>query len=64
MNKDMKRLIRTVELQGGSVRITRKGHVQFRDRQGAIVAVGAGTPSDPRSWKNLVADLKRAGFDV
>jgi len=64
MNKDMKRLIRKVEDQGGSVRITTKGHVQFKNPEGEIVAVGAGTPSDPRSWKNLIASLRRAGFDV
>ena len=64
MNKDMKRLIRTIERQGGQVRITSKGHVQFRGRDGRVVATGAGTPSDPRTWKNLTADLRRAGFDV
>lgn len=63
MNKDLKKLIKSVEKQGGEVRITSKGHVQFR-KDGQIIAVGAGTPSDPRSWKNLLSYLKRAGFDV
>lgn len=60
----MKRLIRTIERQGGTVRITSKGHVQFKDPAGQVVAVGAGTPSDPRAWKNLTADLRRAGFTL
>ncbi|AXH47322.1 HicA-like toxin [Microbacterium phage Eden] len=63
MNKHMKALIKKVEKQGGEVRITRRGHVQFK-KDGRVVAVGAGTPSDPRSWANLSAQLRRAGFDV
>ena len=63
MNKDMKQLIRKVERQGGEVRISPRGHVLF-NKDGRRVAVGAGTPSDSRSWKNLLADLRRAGFDV
>lgn len=59
----MKRLIKTVEAQGCVVRISSKGHVLF-DKDGQRVAVGAGTPSDPRAWKNLLADLRRAGYDV
>ena len=64
MNKDMKQLIRSVERQGGSIRITSNGHVQFRDAAGQVVATGSGTPSDPRSWKNLLSYLRKAGFDV
>ena len=62
MNKDMKRLIRQAEAQGFEIRISGKGHILFSIR-GRRAATASGTPSDPRSWKNLVGDLKRAGFD-
>ena len=64
MNKDMKKIIAQVEAQGGSVRITSKGHILFRDRDGRAVATAAGTPSDPRSWKNTLAALRRGGFTL
>lgn len=60
-NKQMKQWVKQAEAQGFEVRITSKGHIQFK-KDGQIVAVAASTPSDPRSWKNLIADLKRAGF--
>lgn len=63
MNKDLKRLIKTVEAQGCEVRISTKGHVLF-DKDGRRVAVTGSTPSDARSFRNLKADLKRAGYDV
>ncbi|UGL61841.1 HicA-like toxin [Microbacterium phage Franklin22] len=63
MNKHMKDLIKTVEKQGGEVSLTRNGHVQFK-KDGRVVATGSGTPSDPRSWKNLLSYLRKAGFTV
>lgn len=61
MKKDCKKLVRQLHLQGFECRTTRRGHIQVR-RQGRVVAVMAGTPSDRRSWLNTLADLKRVGF--
>jgi hypothetical protein len=32
-------------------------------KDGRRCATAAGTPSDKRAWLNLLAELKRAGFD-
>ncbi len=61
MNKDCKKLVKQLDLQGFDCRTTCRGHVQVRF-DGQVVAVLAGTPSDRRSWLNTVADLKRVGF--
>ena len=58
----MKRLIKQVEAQGFEVRLSKKGHYLF-DKDGQRVAVASGTPSDHHARRNLLADLKRAGFD-
>ncbi|WIC89453.1 HicA-like toxin [Microbacterium phage BAjuniper] len=63
MNKDLKKLIRKVEDQGCEVRVSTKGHVLF-DKDGQRVAVTGSTPSDKRSFRNLTADLRRAGYEV
>jgi predicted RNA binding protein YcfA (HicA-like mRNA interferase family) len=49
--------------QGWGVGRTQKGHLKFvpPDRTKNIV-IGSGTPSDRRSIKNLLAELKRQGF--
>ena len=61
VKKDGKQLVKQLRLQGFECRTTRRGHIQVR-RQGQVVAVMAGTPSDRRSWRNTLADLKRVGF--
>lgn len=61
MQKDHKKLLKRLDRQGFDCRTTRRGHVQVR-RDGQVVAVLAGTPSDRRSWLNALADLKRHGF--
>ncbi|WVX89773.1 HicA-like toxin [Microbacterium phage SanaSana] len=63
MNKDLKKLIRAVEAQGCVVTTSTKGHLLF-SKDGKRVAVTGSTPSDRRSFLNLKADLKRAGYDV
>jgi len=62
MDKDTKRLIKEAERQGFTVQRTKRGHLQFR-RDGRVVATAAGTASDHRSWKNTIADLRRAGLE-
>lgn len=61
MHKDVKVLVRTAELQGFRVHHTSKGHLRFLCPDGGIV-IGAPTPSDPRSSKNLLSQLRRHGL--
>lgn len=61
MDKDLKRIVKALEDQGFEVRVSRKGHVLV-ERNGAIIAVFAGTASDWRSVKNGIARARRHGF--
>lgn len=61
MNKDSKKLVKQLGLQGFDCQTTRRGHVQVR-LDGQVVAVLAGTPGDRRSWLNALAALKRVGY--
>lgn len=61
MKKDMKKLTKALEDQGFRVRISKRGHILVFNTKG-LVATFSGTPSDWRSLKNSMADLKRAGF--
>ncbi|MBF6422380.1 hypothetical protein IU436_27465 [Nocardia farcinica] len=59
--KDTKKLIKALEAQGFEVRSTTKGHIRV-SKNGQAVTTFSGTPSDGRSFKNALAQLKRAGF--
>lgn len=61
MNKDLKKIVKALEAQGFEVRVTKKQHVAVY-RNGRIVALFAGSPSDWRSMKNSIRDAQRAGF--
>lgn len=61
MDKDTKKVIKAAEAQGFTVELSRKGHPVFT-KGGKLIATGSGTASDPRSIKNLIAQLRRAGF--
>ncbi|WP_333745463.1 hypothetical protein [Streptomyces sp. IBSBF 2950] len=61
MSSDQRKLEKALKAQGFEVEPTRKGHKTVR-KNGVRVATLAGTPSDSRSWKNTLADLRRAGF--
>lgn len=61
MNKENRRLTRDLAQQGFAIRRTRRGHLAVQ-RNGITVAVLAGTPSDWRSTRNSLAQLRRAGF--
>lgn len=61
MDKDTKKLIKAAKAQGFTVTYSNKGHVIFA-KDGRRVAVGAGTTGDHRSRQNLIAQLRRAGF--
>ena len=61
MHKELRKMVNEAEAQGFETRRTSKGHIQV-SKDGRIVSVFAGTPSDQRSWRNSLAALKRAGF--
>lgn len=61
MRGDTRRLMRELTRQGFTTHRTRRGHLAVK-RDGATVAVLAGTPSDWRSTRNALAQLRRAGF--
>ena len=61
MNQKM--LIRTARRQGWTVSTTRRGHLRWLPPNPDMpIVVGAGTPSDHRSQKNLLARLRRSGL--
>lgn len=62
MHKDLKKIVKDAEAQGFTWEPCSNNHIMFRDAAGATVALFASTPSDPRSWKNSMGALKRAGF--
>jgi hypothetical protein len=61
-SKDLKQLIKVLREQGFEVVEARKHWVVKRD--GRTVVVMAGTPSDWRSWANMVSALRRAGAHI
>ena len=61
MDKELRRVIRELGKQGFDVRVTARQHVQVL-KEGRVITVLAGTPSDHRSFRNALAPLKRAGF--
>ena len=61
MNKDVQRIVKAAKAQGFTVTTTGKGHPMFH-RDGKFVCTGPSTPSDHRSIPNLIAQLRRAGF--
>ena len=61
MDKDLKKIDKALNAQGFETRLTKKGHLQVR-RDGRVVAIFAGTPSDGRSRRNSLAQARRAGF--
>lgn len=60
----VKKLIKLAEKQGWRVRVTKRGHVLFYPPKGTGSACASGTPSDHRTIKNTVADLKRLGLKI
>lgn len=59
--RDLSKLARK---NGWTTRLTRKGHTQFVNPEGRVVAVASGSASDHRSIKNTVAHLRAAGLPV
>jgi len=58
---DFDKLLRQLAAYGWSVSQTERGHWRLRAPTGQTV-IASGTPSDHRANKNLLAQLKRAGY--
>lgn len=61
-SKEIAKLIRQLEAQGFTVRRTKGNHYLVRDAAGRAIATLAATPSDHRGAKNVLAELRRAGY--
>lgn len=62
-NKDFNKLIKDAEAQGWAVDVTHGGHLKWTSPTGKIV-FSAFSPSDHRSLKNTVSQLKVGGFII
>lgn len=60
-SKEVDQLRKKLQLQKFTERRTSRGHYQIR-KGGRVVTVLPGTPSDHRTLKNCIADLRREGF--
>lgn len=58
----MKGLVKLAEASGFRVEHTSKNHLRFLAPDGVTIVISAGTPSDSRSMKNLLARLRNAGL--
>lgn len=62
---DLKDIVQAAKKAGWSVEQTKGNHLAFTPTDKAYPRViGAGTPSDWRSLKNLVAQLRRSGLKL
>ena len=67
MSRTIRRILRSapaevlaeMEEHGWVLRMTQGNHVQWKHPSGAVV-IGSSTPSDHRTWKNHLAELRRA----
>ena len=62
MDKELRRLLDACDDQNFQCKRTAKGHWMISDENGRPVTTMSGTPSVSRSWKNGLAQLRRAGF--
>lgn len=61
---DMDHVIREALAQGWQHDLTTRGHHQFYAPNGRDIVTTSGTPSDHRSFRNFMAQMKRKGFIV
>ncbi len=55
-------ILKQLHVQGFSYRQTKRGHWMVYNPGGLVVTTLAGTASDPRSIRNGLSALRRAGF--
>jgi len=62
MTNEVKELLDAAEKQGWRVERTKKGHWRCYAPDGDTIVIVPGTPSDRRSLRNAVAEMRRGGF--
>lgn len=62
MKKDIKKVIEALEQQGFTCSTNRRGHTHVT-KDGVHVTWIAGSPGEYRGWQNMLAALRRAGFE-
>lgn len=62
MNKDLKVLFKKLEAQEWEIRTTRKGQYAVPPNKSLPMVQIHNTANGSRSWKNMIAALKRSGF--
>lgn len=63
-NKAMRKLLKAMEKQGASWKITPGGHIQVKCPGGGLVTLGASSNGGRRGMDNMKSDLRRAGLEV
>jgi predicted RNA binding protein YcfA (HicA-like mRNA interferase family) len=61
--KELKEIVRAAEKQGWRVKKTKKGHLMFLAPDRVNKLTTGGTPSEHRAIDNLLAALRRYGFE-
>lgn len=59
---ELRKLLKALEAQGFTVERTKGSHYLIRNAEGQAVATIAGSASDHRSMRNVLAYLRKAGF--
>jgi hypothetical protein len=63
-NHDFQALLDAAPQQGWTIKRTGRGHWQFLAPDKVTIVTGGGTYEDFRSFRNLVARLRKAGFQI
>lgn len=63
MKKEWKKLLRTLEAEGWTMKPTKKGYMLYPPDKTKDPVTVHKTYSDRRAWANTIADLRRSGFD-
>jgi hypothetical protein len=62
MADEVRELLDAAEKQGWRVELTKKGHWRCYAPDGINIVIVSGTPSDRRSLRNAIAQMRRYGF--
>ncbi len=63
MGNDLKKLLKELERQGWSIRQTKKGQYAVPPDPSRPMVQIHNTANGSRSWENMIAQLKRSGFE-
>ena len=59
LRKEHRQIARDLDCMGFDTGLTEKNHLRFTHRATGRVIYGPGTPSDHRSYKNVMAQVRR-----